>query len=317
MRLRGVTVEEAMAEKLEDTLTPRSAMLARAALAHEQSIESMPQKNLFRSRTLELEQKCKDGSTVWTEVRATFLRDSEGRSVSIMGVTRDISARKRAEDSLRRLSGRILQMQDAERRRIARELHDTMAQSLATLAVNLSMVKGSAAHLGRRASACLSESVDLAEQCSREIRTLSYLLHPPLLDEAGLAPALRWYAAGFAQRSSVKLDLYVSPDFGRLPSDVELALYRVVQEGLTNVHLHSGSRAAQVRLERQPDQIILTVADEGHGFPSVAGGVAGEQSAGLGVGIPGMEERVRQLGGRLHIQSGGQGTTLTATLPRG
>jgi PAS domain S-box-containing protein len=317
VRLRRVTLEEAMAEELEDTLTPRSLEVARTTFAEELRQESMPRKELFRSRTLELEQICKDGSTVWTEVRATFLRDSEGRAVSILGVTRDISERKRAEDSLRRLSGRILQMQDEERRRIARELHETTAQGLAGLAINLNMVKDSAPRLSPRASACLSESLELAEQCSREIRTLCYLLHPPLVDEAGLAPALRWYTAGFAQRSGIEVHAEVSPDFGRLPSDLELTLYRIVQEALTNIHLHSGSKTARICLERRPKEIVLTVADEGHGFPSAALGMAGPESTDIGVGIPGMQERVRQLGGRLHIQTGSRGTTLRAILPLG
>jgi PAS domain S-box-containing protein len=315
VRLRGVTAEEAMAEELEETLTPRSLEVARTTFAEELRKESMPHKDLFRSRTLELEQICKDGSTVWTEVRATFLRASDGRAVSILGVTRDISERKRAEDSLRRLSGRILQMQDEERRHIARELHETTAQGLAGLAINLNMVKDSGPHLSPRASACLAESLELAEQCSREIRTLCYLLHPPLVDEAGLAPALRWYTAGFAQRSGIEVHVDVSPEFGRLPSDLELTLYRIVQEALTNIHLHSGSKTARICLERQPKEIVLTVADEGHGFPSAALGIAGPESTDIGVGIPGMRERLRQLGGRLHTQTGVRGTTLTAYLP--
>jgi signal transduction histidine kinase len=218
---------------------------------------------------------------------------------------------------MRQLTGRLLRSQDEERRRLARELHETTAQGLAGLAVNLHMVIDSAAHLSPRASACLSESLELAEQCSREIRTISYLLHPPLVDEAGLDPALRWYTAGFGQRSGIEVHVDVSPEFGRLPSEVELTLYRIVQEALTNIHRHSGSKTARICLERRPNEIVLTVADEGHGFPSAALGIAGPESADMGVGIPGMQERMRQLGGRLHIQSGRRGTTLTAILPRG
>jgi PAS domain S-box-containing protein len=315
MGLRGVTPEEAMRERLEDTLAPGSVIVARATLAEEQREEAKSRRDLFRSRTLEVEQKRKDGSTVWTEVRTTFLRDSEGRPVSILGVTRDISARKAAEDSLRRISGRILQMQDEERRRIARELHDTTAQSLAALAINLSVVKDSAPSLSPRALACLSESLGLAEQCAREIRTLSYLLHPPLLDEVGLASALLWYTEGFAQRSGIEIDLDVAPEVARLPGDVELTLYRVVQEGLANIHLHSGSKRARIRLEGRRDQIVLTVADEGRGIPPPILEGAGDYPAELGVGIAGMRERMRQLGGRLDISSSARGTTLTAILP--
>jgi len=262
----------------------------------------------------ELRVLCKSGEYLVGEfTSAAHVKD--GKVVAQLGIARDITERKRAEESMRQLSGRLLRLQDEERRRIARQLHETTAQGLAGLAINLNMVKDSATHLSPRASACLSESLELAEQCSREIRTLSYLLHPPLVDEAGLAPALRWYTAGFGQRSGIEVHVEVSPEFGRLPSEFELTLYRIVQEALTNIHRHSGSKTARICLERRPNEIVLTVADEGHGFPSAALGTAGPESADVGVGIPGMQERARQLGGRLHIQSGSGGTTLTAILP--
>ena len=257
----------------------------------------------------------KDGSPI--DILASSSVIDHGGQRAILAILRDITERKRTEEALRNLSGRLLRLQDEERRRIARELHDTTAQSLAGLAINLSVVKDSAPNLSLRASACLSESLELAEQCSREIRTLSYLLHPPLVDEAGLAPALQWYTAGFAQRSGIEVHEDVSPEFGRLPSDLELTLYRIVQEALTNVHRHSGSKTARIWLQRRPKEIVLTVADEGHGFPSAALGIAGPEGADIGVGIPGMRERLRQLGGRLHIQTGSPGTTLTAILPLG
>jgi PAS domain S-box-containing protein len=257
----------------------------------------------------------RDGSVVFVRESAKTVRADDGRALHYDGVVEDITTRRHAEEGLRQLSGRLLRLQDEERRRIGRQLHETIAQSLAGLAVNLIMVKTSAADLSPRASACLSESLELAEQSSREIRTLSYLLHPPLVDEAGLAPALRWYTAGFAQRSGIEVHVDVSPEFGRLPSEHELTLYRIVQEALTNIHHHSGSKIARICLERQPHEIVLTVEDEGHGFSSAALGMAGPESANLGVGIPGMRERVRQLGGRLNIQTGSQGTTLTAYLP--
>jgi PAS domain S-box-containing protein len=257
----------------------------------------------------------RDGSVVFVRESGRAVRAEEGRVLHYDGIVEDITTRRHAEEALRQLSGRLLRLQDEERRHIARELHDITAQSLAGLAINLSMVKDSAPNLNPRASACLSESLELAEQCSREIRTLSYLLHPPLVDEAGLAPALRWYTAGFAQRSGIAVHVDVSPELGRLPSEVELTLYRIVQEALTNIHLHSRSKTARICLERQPEEIVLRVADEGHGFPSAALGMAGPESTDIGVGIPGMRERLRQLGGRLHIQTGSRGTTLTAYLP--
>ena len=259
----------------------------------------------------------RDGQVVWGQLSVSLVRNQKGEFKYCVGMAEDISERKRAEESVRRLSGRLLRLQDEERRRIARELHETAAQSLAGLAINLTVVKDSAADLSPRASACLSESLELAEQCSREIRTLCYLLHPPLVDEAGLAPALRWYTAGFAQRSGIEVHFDVSPGFGRLPGEHELTLYRIVQEALTNIHRHSGSKTARISLERRPNEIVLTVEDEGRGFSSVALGMAGPESADIGVGIPGMRERLRQLGGRLHIQSSSRGTTLTAVLPSG
>jgi two-component system NarL family sensor kinase len=155
----------------------------------------------------------------------------------------------------------------------------------------------------------------LAEQCLREVRTLSYLLHPPFLDELGLASALQWYIEGFAQRSGIGMTLEVSPELGRLPSDIELALFRIVQESLSNLHQHSGSPVASIRLLRGPSQVVLTITDEGHGIrPEVLEKMQTSGSP-IGVGIAGMHERVRQLGGQLEIHSDHQGTTLRVTLP--
>jgi PAS domain S-box-containing protein len=290
-----------------------------------EGFESSCPRSVFRERIeregqvigLEVAWIRRDGSVILVRESARAVRADDGRVLHYDGIVEDITTRRHAEGALRRLSGRLLRLQDEERRRIARQLHETAAQGLAGLAVNLTIVKTSAADLSPRASACLSESLELAEQCSREIRTISYLLHPPLVDEAGLAPALGWYTAGFAQRSGIEAHVDVSPEFGRLPSELELTLYRIVQEALTNIHRHSGSKTARICLERRPNEIVLTVADEGHGFPSAALGIAGPESADIGVGIPGMRERLRQLGGRLHIQTGSRGTTLTAILPLG
>jgi signal transduction histidine kinase len=226
----------------------------------------------------------------------------------------DISERKRTAEALRQLSGRLLRLQDEERRHIARELHDTTAQSLAALAINLNVVKDSVADLNPRARSCLSESLGLADQCSREIRTLSYLLQPPLLDEAGLGSALRWLVDGYAKRTGICVDLEMPPELTRMPGDIELALFRIVQEGLTNIHLHSGSKRAHICLKCRPDQAVLTVADEGHGIPPGVLERGARHDAELGVGIPGMRERIRQLGGQFEIVTGSNGTTLTATV---
>jgi PAS domain S-box-containing protein len=258
----------------------------------------------------------KDGFVVSGRVTVSLVRNQNGQPEYAIRMVEDISERKRTAEALRQLSGRLLRLQDKERRRIARELHDTTAQSLAALAMNLSVVKDAAPDLAPRARTCLSESLELAEECSREVRTLAYLLHPPLLEEVGLGSALRWFVDGYSQRTGVHVDLEMPPELTRLPGDIELALYRVVQEGLTNIHLHSGSKRAHVCLTCRPDEALLTVADEGRGLPP---GLLerGGHAAKLGVGIPGMRERIRQLGGQFEIVSGSNGTTLTAIVSLG
>jgi PAS domain S-box-containing protein len=259
----------------------------------------------------------KGGQIMWGQLTESLVRNQHGEPQYAIGMVEDITERKRAAEALRQLSGRLLRSQDEERRRIARELHDTTAQSLAGLAMNLSVVKDSAPNLSPRARTCLSESLELAEECSREIRTLAYLLHPPLLEEVGLGSALQWFVDGYTQRTGIEVDREIPPQLGRLPGDVELALYRVVQEGLTNIHLHSGSKRAQVCLKCRPDQVLLTVADEGRGLPPGLLERGGRRGAKLGVGISGMRERIRQLGGQFEIISGSKGTTLRAMVPLG
>ncbi len=244
-----------------------------------------------------------------------------GTFVGYVGSCLDVTEHKQAQDRLQQLSGRLIKLQEEERQRISRELHDTTASSLTALIANLALVRRSASALNSRAHKALSESLDLARQCVREIRTVSYLLHPPLLDELGLASALRWYTEGFAKRSGVSIELHLPAKLDRLPREAETALFRIVQEGLTNIHLHSGSPTATIRLAREAgefvgrEQITLTLQDEGCGIgPGVLDGPA-DNIQGLGVGIAGMRERVRQLGGRMEISASSKGTTITATLP--
>jgi len=218
----------------------------------------------------------------------------------------DITERKVAEAALRTVTGRLLRLEDEERRRLARELHDTTAQWLAALSMNLSVVSESADLLQPRAQAAMAECVALADQCLREIRTVSYLLHPRELDDLGLESALSRYTDGFVQRSGISIELEVSPSLGRLPEAVETAVFRVVQECLTNVHRHSGSSTAHVRLIRIPSNLVLEVEDSGRGF---------SHDATSGVGIAGMRERVQQLDGRLEISSQPGGTSVKATIP--
>jgi PAS domain S-box-containing protein len=222
-------------------------------------------------------------------------------------------ALQRKEESLRRLSGRLLQLQDEERRRMARDLHDTTGQKLALLSVNLDVLDRVAAELPPRSREAIVESRTVVKEVLEEIRTLSYLLHPPLLDEMGLASATRWYVEGFVRRSNIQVDLNLSPELSRLPQELEITLFRILQESLTNVHRHSGSSTASVSIVVEGGIATMEVKDRGcrgdRQFLTSNGGGS------LGVGIRGMRERVRQLGGGLEIQSGSEGTTVKAKLP--
>ena len=221
---------------------------------------------------------------------------------------------REANNSLRELTARLLQAQDDERRRIARELHDSIGQMLAAQAMYLSSVAAEASYLTATAANALKESTDLIGQMSRELRTISYLLHPPLLDEAGLASAIQWFADGFSERSKIRVNLELTPDLGRLSEEFETALFRIVQECLTNIHRHSGSASATIRLDFCPEGIVLEIRDEGRGIsPDARIKTAAGQSS--GVGIRGMRERILQLGGNVEINSSAQGTAIIARLP--
>ncbi len=218
-----------------------------------------------------------------------------------------------ANGNLRELSARLLQLQDDERRRIARELHDSVGQTLAALAMNLSAVRLDFERMAQTART-LTDTENLVRDMSSEVRTISHLLHPPLLDEAGLSSALRWYVEGFAVRSKIKVDLDLPENFGRLPRESETAIFRVVQECLTNIHRHSESPVARIGLRQQDHEVLIEIADKGKGIPPeikqdlVSSGTPG-------VGIRGMRERLRQLGGRLEIKSNSNGTVVTVHLP--
>lgn len=254
------------------------------------------------------------GTRRWVESSAVQIADETG-SGSMLAVMRDLTERKQGEKALRGLSTRLLQLQDEERRRIARELHDAIGQNLVGLVTNLTLAQRSARRLNPKARQALSGSLEVAERSLKEMRTLSYLLHPPLLDEDGLASALVWYVKGFSERSEIKVDLKVSPNFGRLPREVETTLFRVVQESLTNVHRHSKSPTASIRLSRRATGVKLEIADKGQGMPKAALHSGTQNSGQFGVGIMGMSERARQLGGRLEIDSSPRGTTVRVVIP--
>jgi signal transduction histidine kinase len=213
---------------------------------------------------------------------------------------------------LRDLSGRLLRMQDEERRRIARELHDSAGQIVTAIGLNLSVV-ASAQNLSPEASKAAAETVSLGEQLSREIRTMSYLLHPPLLDEAGLRAALQWYLSGFGERSKIEVSLQLPPELPRLAGELEISIFRVVQESLTNIYRHSGSPTATVTIEHDAETLQLSVEDSGRGMAvEKPSSTPISQS---GVGIRGMQERVRQLGGTFQIDSNVSGTRVIACFP--
>ena len=255
------------------------------------------------------------GQYRWFLARAVPLRGTEGRIVRWYGTNTDIEDRKRAEEELQRLSRELLQSQDEGRRRISRELHDSTGQDLVALATDLSQLGAAIPSSARKMRASVSRCQELAEKCVREIRTLSYLIFPPMLDETGLADAVRHFIGGFTERSGIEVGLEVNPRLGRMRQDIELALFRVVQESLTNIHRHSGSLQAKILLDRGSNYVTVEVSDMGRG----TSGKNVESNRGMpfqiGVGISSMIERVKLAGGRLDIISGTSGTTVRATIP--
>jgi signal transduction histidine kinase len=221
---------------------------------------------------------------------------------------------RRDEESLRQLSGRLLQLQDEERRRIARDLHDSTGQKLVALTLDLTVLGAVATKLPPKASAAVNECLVLAEQISSEIRTLSYLLHPPLLDELGLEHALQLYLDGFSLRAGIQATLNYDSRLGRLPPDWELALYRIVQEGLSNIHRHSGSSTLQLRVRRRGDVLALQLTDQG-GTQKRRKGKSRRTTFVPGMGIAGMRERAQALGGDLRIESKPRGTVMVVRIP--
>jgi PAS domain S-box-containing protein len=260
----------------------------------------------------------KDGTRLDVSLTISPVKDPMGRVVGASKVARDISERKRAEEAHKEaeLSARLLQVQDEERRRIARELHDGVGQLLAAVGMNVAQVVREKDKLSPAAARSAEDMRHSIERASAEIRTVSYLLHPPMLDEIGLPTALRWYADGFGERSKIKLAVEVASDFPRLIQDHELSLFRIAQECLTNIHRHSGSFTAFVRLSCANEQIELEIRDEGKGISQEIQSKL-KSGASVGVGFRGMQERVGLIGGKLtvHPNPSGNGTSVLVTIP--
>jgi PAS domain S-box-containing protein len=257
----------------------------------------------------------KNGQWRWVQRMATiFSRTPDGRPKQILGSVTDITGFKDSERELQELSARLLDIQDEERRRIARELHDVTGQNLTAIGLNLTVLERSST-LDQASRSILLECQRLCEESKQEIRTLSYLLHPPMLDQFGLIGALEWYINGLKQRAKLNVSLKIEPDIGRFPMDLETDLFRVVQEGLTNILRYSGSETAVIRLEKRETDLVLNIQDQGRGLPAKARRDIHGNEVTFGVGIPAMRERLRQHGGALEVHSNGEGTTITAVVP--
>jgi signal transduction histidine kinase len=253
----------------------------------------------------------RNGEWRWLHRYATvFARDADGRPTQILGAATDVTALKNAERQLQSLSARLLEVQDEEQRRIARELHDGPSQMLFGIGTTVARIR-EIPNLPAEAASALAECQAMVDECLRDVRSLSYVLHHPLLDSAGLSAALKWFADGFSRRSGIDVELHIDPALGRLPVAIERDLFRIAQEGLGNVARHSGSRRAAIRLEGASDEVRLQIRDFGCGMH--AGHDPGASVP--GVGITGMRERLRHLGGHLDLQSSAEGTSLLATVP--
>jgi PAS domain S-box-containing protein len=261
----------------------------------------------------------RNGRVVWFQCEVKMVRRPDGRPWFLHGVGFDITELKRAEEAfqeqavaLQNLSSRLLRLQDEERRRIARELHDSLGQYLCALKMNLGQLPK--AETGR-AAVVQAECNEIVERCLSETRTLSHLLHPPLLDELGFMAAARWYVEGFAERSGIEVRLDLPPNEGRLPLALEVVLFRVLQECLVNIHRHSGSSAAEIQFQIDEGEVSLLIRDYGRGMPAQVLEQFQKTGGHTGVGLSGMRERVNELSGSLEIRSDSQGTLVSATVP--
>jgi PAS domain S-box-containing protein len=257
----------------------------------------------------------KDGTLLDVSLTISPVRDSSGRVIGASKVARDITAQKRVAEKVRVADEavRLMKAQDEERRRIARDFHDSAGQTLTVLGLSVAQLVQEAEVVAPELAEKGRHIEEVIQQLHREIRTTSYLLHPPLLDEAGLSSALNWYVQGLTERSGMKIDLNISDDFGRLPAEMELAIFRVVQECLTNIHRHAESKTAYIRIARENGRVCAEVRDEGKGMSPER--LAEIESRGSGVGIAGIRERLRHFGGTMKIESDDTGTRVLTGIP--
>ena len=341
-RLFGYSPEEAIGQHITLIIPPDRLNEEKTILAQLRRGERVDHFETVRMR--------KDGTVLDISVTISPIRDSAGYVIGASKVARDITGRKLYErelresgerfrtladnleiqvgfrtreleqrndevlqqrQQLRELSSRLLHSQDEERRKIARDLHDNAGQVVTALGMHLASITQGAVKPDVRKAA--QECHEMVQQLGKEIRTVSYLLHPPLLDETGLPEAIHWYTKGLAERSGLKIELEIPEDFGRLPDDVEVAIFRMVQEGLTNIHRHSSGKTALIRLAHNASAVSLEIQDDGSGIAKET--LAAIRSQRSGVGMTGMQERVRYLGGNLDIQSDSNGTKVLVTLP--
>jgi signal transduction histidine kinase len=234
-------------------------------------------------------------------------------SQALTDLESEVRTRESAEEQLRRLSVRLMRVQDEERRRMARDLHDSAGQTLAALKMSIDLLKQEIPETPEITRALLDLD-SLTDEALQEIRTTSYLLHPPLLDESGFCSAARWFVEGFTKRSGIRVQCEIPEAIERLSDNVEMVLFRILQESLTNVHRHSGATEAMVTLLRREKEVVLRVSDNGRGIPEERLKAFEESKCNVGVGIAGMRERVRELGGKLAVHSGHSGTTISVAL---
>lgn len=276
-------------------------------------VESRELSERLRTLNSQLQQENSDRKQAQQSLEQSeerFRRLAESLEQQIKKRTGEVEDQSR---QVRELSRTLLRMQDEERRHIARELHDSAGQTLAAIGIDLEQTVQEADLVAPRVAKRLEDVQSMVQQLSRDIRTTSYLLHPPLLDETGLSSALNWFVQGFGERSGIAMTLDVSDDLGRLPSDMELAIFRVAQECLTNVHRHSGADSASIRLQREDGIVQLEVSDNGKGIPQER--LAEIQSGGSGVGIRGMQERLHHFNAEMKIETVASGTRVVARFP--